>query len=62
MTGPARGPCGVCSVFFPNSILAGVFIEQKRSGERVFLTGAPTGGGAVVEERVHAGPLWFWPP
>ena len=48
--------------FFPNSILAGVFIEQKRSGERVGFTEAPPGGGAVVEERVHAGPLWFWPP
>ena len=37
-------------------------VEQKRSGERLFVAGAPPGGGAVVEERVHARPLWFWPP
>ena len=48
--------------FAPNSILAGVLNDQKRSGKRVCATGAPTGGRAVVEERVHAGPLWFWPP
>ena len=47
---------------FPNSILAGVLIEQKRSGERGWVKWGPTGGGAEVEERVHARPLWFWPP
>ena len=37
---------------------------NKRGLERGCGVGKMGAGGAAaeVEERVHAGPLWFWPP